>query len=158
MSSNKNDEAGAAAGMMGAGFVIIAGFLFGLLVFVAIIVSLLYLVSLVSGKEFTLWRDTYTPRGALITYLNGLIGIAVVLTFTAFICAFYELAFPRDWLLYLIAGGYSVGSLWLWMCDDDVEEPAPYIAPMHETRPVSSSSSAEKRFEYASWDDERGKP
>jgi amino acid transporter len=157
MPSNRNDEAGAAAGILGAGFLAVLAFLFGLVVLIAVAVSLIYLFALVSEKEITLWGDTYRPGDALIAYRNGIIGVAIILTVTAFICAFYGLAFPKDWLLYLIAGGYSVGSLWLWMSHDDGDDTSPTPIDYRGLQ-LPSSKPAEKPFEYANWDDERGKP
>jgi hypothetical protein len=160
MSGKRDDDAGAVAGMMAGAFLIVLGLLFGLLVLGAIIVSLLYLVSLVTGREFTIWRDTYTPRAALIAYRNGIFGIAVVLGFTAFICAFYQLTFPKDWLLYLVAGGYSVGSLWLWFFYDNGDDDRDTLSTPIDYRALQppASTPAEKPFEYASWDDERNAP
>jgi hypothetical protein len=64
------------------------------------------------------------------------------------------LAFPRDWLLYLIAGGYSVGSLWLWMTDDNGDD-TPSTPIDYRSLLSPDSPPAEKPFEYARWDDER---
>ncbi|SEB79123.1 hypothetical protein SAMN05216452_3190 [Nitratireductor aquibiodomus] len=157
MSGNKNDEAGAAAGMMGAGFLAVLAFLFGLLVFLAIAVSLIYLFALVSGKEITLWGDTYRPSDALIAYRNGVIGVAIVLTITVFICEFYSMAFPKEWLSYLMAGGYSVGLFWILGSGDDEEETPSTPVDYRDLQPPLSEP-AEKPFDYASWDDERNTP
>lgn len=155
MSGNKSDNDGA-AGMMGASLVILVGFLFGLLVFAALVTSLLYAWSLVSGRTFRLWGDIYRPRDALPFFGNGVIGICLAILFTAFICGFYDLEFPREWIRYLIAGGYSVGSYGVWSLGDNVEEPeAPASLPAARSFPSASSVPTQKPFEYAIWDDER---
>mgnify|MGYP003633190933 CR=1 FL=1 len=157
MSGNRNDDSSAAAGVIGAGFVVVLAVLFGLLVFLAIAVSLLYLFVLISGRKITFWGDTYRPGDALIAYRNGLIGVGIVLTFTAFICGFYGLAFPKDWVPYLMAGGYSVGLFWILAFGDDEEETRSTTIDYRALQPPASAP-AEKPFEYASWDDERSAP
>lgn len=158
MPGNKNDNSHAAAGILGAGFLAVLAFLFGLLVLIAIAVSLVYLVALISGKPVTLFGDTYHPRDALPTYRNGIIGIAVILTVTAFICGFYGLSFPKDWLIYLVAGGYSAGSLWLFLLAGDAPEQTPSAVPAQPTLSPRTTMQAINPFEYASWDDERNAP
>lgn len=156
MPGNKSDNDGTAAGMMVASLIIIVGFLFGLLVFAALITSLIYAWSLVSGRTFWLWGDLYRPRDALPFFRNGVIGICLAVLFTAFICGFYDLEFPREWIRYLIAGGYSIGSYGVWSLGDNVAEPeAPASLPAARAIPPLASAPAQKPFEYASWDDER---
>ena len=160
MSQRNNEIDGAAMGIafVGAAFIMLFLVLYAVACFVAVVLSIVAFCAL--EKPLTIYKWTITPREARIFLGSGIAGLISVPVFVIFCAALFHLKIQPDWWGYILLGGYSVGALGIGSAildAEQVEGAANFLAtPPALPPPVQQSlpTQPEKRFRFASWDDE----
>jgi hypothetical protein len=166
--SSRNDEA-SAYGVVLAVLVFAAMFMFALVVFISLLLSIAALFDWL--KPDTMKPLIFEPKEAREFIEGGLAGAVLVPLFAVFSIWFLGLEFKQgglqEGLFYLATGGYAYGSLWLASLDDDEsEKPAarpalpqapvkpPLKAPVKAPPQKQLSAPNVVPFKFADWDDE----
>ena len=168
MSSNNNEASTVGAGLaiIGAGFAILAIFLFAVFAFVAVILSALCLIALFTPVKLGKW--TLERDEALNFLFRGCIGSWLVPGFVLFCDVIFSIGVDWSYLLHMMGVGYVLGSLgWELLTADSnaAEQQAEVLPPAHQIthqsnnpRPSPWQQQEEEPFRYASWDDDEELP
>ncbi|MBP0615695.1 hypothetical protein [Jiella mangrovi] len=159
-----------AIALVGAGLAFIGIFLFAVLAFLAVIMTILALCAWM--KPLKLGSITVEPHEARLFIYRGLAGAVLVPAFVVFSAILIGFKINPDWWFYMVVGGYVVGSVGIAILEasnedeDKAEDAPPMPAPSalepparvrHEGRePVRMKGPARSAepFRFASWDDE----
>lgn len=159
MASNNNDNSGVGVGIafLFAGLYFLAMVVFAVALFIAVIFTILSLLAL--NKPLKLWGDHYLdPAEAKIFLISAGIGAVAVPIFAAFCAGLYGNTVPKEWVFYLVTGGYTfVPFVVLGYLEENEPEilhpiKAQVIDHVPELQQLPRPSPAP--FSYASWDDE----
>lgn len=159
--SSRNDEAdgaGIALAMIGAVAILILGFLFALIAFIALILTVLALCAWT--KPLSLGSVEIVPSEARAFVVRGIAGALIVPAFVLFSSVLFDFHVREDFWRYFVIGGYSVGSVVIgFMLEKAREQEADaegYAPPPTYIPPPAPVHRAERSqaFEFASWDDD----
>jgi len=161
MQQHRNDENGAAAGVVGlvgalaffAFMAVFALFCFASLVFTAVAIA-------AWNSPVEVFGETMTPEDARGYINRGVMGACLMVWFLAYLEFFHGVKLvPGAWP-YLVMGGYAAGSLGIGMMIArqrmEAEAAAPPTIVKTATPPALSgpAETPKRAFEFATWDDE----
>lgn len=167
--SSRNDEA-SAYGIVLAVLLFAAMFVFSLVVFISLLLSVVALFDWL--KPRTMKPLVFEPKEAREFIEGGLAGAVLVPAFVVFSGWFLGLEFKQgglqEGLFYMVTGGYAYGSLWLASLDDEDESEKPAARPALPQAPAKPALKAPVKpspqrqlsgpnvvpFKFADWDDE----
>lgn len=160
--SSKNDDSGVwlVLGAIGMAMMIIALFVFALMVFVATILT--GLCFLAWNRPLKLGSAVLEPEQARAFVHRGVLGAIAVPAFFLFSRALFgwDDVIDGSYLFYGMIGGYCIGAFWPMFMDDAGGPSAPFVDPA-TTKPQGISSDPPRApargpdpFDFARWDDE----
>lgn len=163
--SNRNDEMtgfAVAIGFIGALALVMFAVIFALAAFAAVLLTILALCAW--DRPITVFGQTTCPEEARAFVYRGLIGMVLLPVFVIFCAALFKFQIVDEAWVYLILGGYTLGSVGVEILKAQAEEeaaanatyipPAPPAALPQPEQPPRPAGKPNERFTFADWDDE----
>jgi hypothetical protein len=162
-----NDETNAAAmgfAIIGVGMALMALMFFAVLAFLALILTIVAFCAW--NNPLTLFGNTLYPSEARAFVGRGIAGAILVPVFVAFCQILFQVRMPwDDYLIYMLIGGYTLGSLGVEILMADEAEQAggpgsniqtihPPVSPPPQAPRALPAPKNPEPFRYADWDDE----
>lgn len=171
--ANNNDNSGAAVaiGFIGAGMLIAGAFVFAVLAFASLVLTLVCFTAW--NKPIQFCGETLTPEDARAFVRRGLIGACLVPAFAFFASVLFAVPIRADWVIYLPIGGYALGSVvvtyHLEKAKAEAAQSAAAMQALLSPQPVRQTQTIEplpaeyaehrrqterEPYRFATWDDE----
>lgn len=146
------------AAFFGAVALMMAAFVFAVLAFIALALTVVCLFAW--NSPVTLGKWTLMPEEARGFVYRGLLGSVLLAAFSVFIGIMFKIQI-EDWTVpYILLGGYALGSVGLeiMMAQQQTEEPNQTVIPPTQqiAPPPRTPEPPAKPFRFASWNDEDG--
>ena len=160
MASNNNDSGA------GTGIALVLAFIGAMAIMFAVFLAFLAFIFTVIAilawnNPLRLGKVVVTPEEARGFVGRGIVGAIGLPAFAAFCEVFLQVSINWDYLMHMMVGGYTLGSLGveIMMADDErFAAPVTYIPPEPQLPPRPSLPAPEPQpFRFASWDDEEGR-
>ena len=163
MSNQNNDNSGIAIvfGLIGAAAIFMAAAIFALAAFAALVLTILALCAW--DRPRTMFGETLHPHEARAFVKRGLLGMVLLPVFVIFCALLFNFDIVDQAWVYLLIGGYTLGSVGVeylqYQAEQDAGATATYIQPTAAPLPQPKESAppqpqSRERFTFASWDDE----
>lgn len=157
--SSRNDETTGlvmAFAFVGAAFYIAFLFIFALLAFLSLILTVLALLAW--NRPLQIGTMMIEPDEARRFVMGGIAGAAIVPTFAVFCALLFGFGIADQAWFYLLIGGYVAGSIGLEILRAEAEQNQPPVYTPPETRlsppPPALPPAPSAPFRFADWDDE----
>ena len=160
--NNAKDEVytiGMILAFIGAAMMLMVVFVFAILAFIALALTVVCLFAWTSPLTLGTW--TLMPHEARAFVYRGLIGSGLLMAFTLFLVILFGINVEDRAIPYILLAGYTLGSIGVEILNAQNASEAPHqtiIPPDQQIAPPPHTYQPPAQpFRFASWDDEDGR-